>query len=48
MCKQQKLRIRGTKGVNRVLGVHDQIRGRRKEENVFSPKPGASLRHSDH
>lgn len=46
MCKQQKFRIRGTKGLNRVLGV--QIRGRRKEENLFSPKPGASLRRSDH
>ena len=46
MCKQQKFRIRGTKGLNRVLGV--QIRGRRKEENLFSPKPGASLGRSDH
>ena len=46
MCKQQKFRIRGTKELNRVLGV--QIRGRGKEENLFSPKPGASLRRSDH
>ena len=46
MCKQQKFRIRGTKGLDRVLGV--QIRGRRKEENLFLLKPGASLRRSDH
>ena len=35
MCKQQKFRIRGTKGLNRVLGV--QIRGGAKKRTYFRP-----------